>query len=216
MNYELFTEYVTVEVDYEKSYKVGKTVKEKLGSSVYQYICRAALSLDGNKADDIYRVIAAGLACPEGDSIMNHLAYDPVRRVFKNSRRVWNEAHHYKEFLRFHELKNGVLFGRISPKYPILSLIAVHFADRLPEENFMIYDDVSKQAVLHIPNSPWILVSGKEVEEFALLQYSDCEMEYQALWQNFFRSIAIKERESQKRQGTMLPLRFRSHMTEFY
>ena len=53
------------------------------------------------------------------------------------------------EFLRFSELENGVLFATIHPKDNVLPYLAEHFTDRLPSENFMIYDATHQSVAVH-------------------------------------------------------------------
>ena len=52
---------------------------------------------------------------------------------------VLNEAHLMREFLRFSDY-HGALASVIEPKHYILPLIKGHFAERYPEEHFLIFD----------------------------------------------------------------------------
>ena len=147
--------------------------------------------------------------------IMEHLGNPDVARVFELSRRVSNEAHAYKEFIRFRELENRVLFSEITPKSQVLTCIAGHFADRFPLENWMIYDKTHETFLIHVERRPWKLVRGEMLNMDAASRVTEEQRKYEELWRGFFNSIAIKERENPRLQQTHLPKRYRREMTEF-
>ena len=84
----------------------------------------------------LFRVMQSARSVKDSRKIMEHLSDPAVEKVFSLSRQVGNEAHRFLEFVRFRELKNGVLFSEIVPKNRILSCIADHFSDRFPLENW--------------------------------------------------------------------------------
>lgn len=221
-NYTLFDEYITVTTDIEKSRKVCNTLRERLGEEVYSQICEAAWAQEDScpkkqlpKADAIYRTIVLGLSLPEGFRVMEYLGEPYVNRVFQLSRAAGNEAHHLLGFLRFQELENGVLFARIHPKHNVLPFLADHFSDRLPEENFMIYDETHKKAALHRKGSYFFLTGTEGLDEQMLQRFSTEELEYQKLWCGFFESIAIDARCNPKLQNQNIPKRFQKDAVEF-
>ena len=146
-NYQLFYEYIHVETSTEKSDKVARTIQCRLGSEFYDAILNAILSIvpakknDLDKADAIYHTLVLGLNTAAGARAIHDLSNPYVHRLFTLSRATANEAHHLLGFLRFSELENGVLFSTIHPKNNALPILAGHFTDRLPQENFIIYDE---------------------------------------------------------------------------
>ncbi|WP_075717412.1 TIGR03915 family putative DNA repair protein [Roseburia sp. 499] len=222
-NYTLFDEYISVTPDAEKSHKVGNTLLQRLGANVYSQICEAASALEEpsrksnqlSKADAIYRTIVLGLSLKDGRHVLEYLGEPYVNRVFQLSRATSNEAHHLLGFLRFQELENGVLFARIHPKNDVLPLLGDHFSDRLPEENFMIYDETRKKAALHRKGSYFFLTGTEGLNEEMLHRFSSEELEYQRLWCGFFESIAIEARRNPKLQNQNIPKRFQKDAVEF-
>ena len=101
-----------------------------------------------------------------------------------------------KEFLRFSELENKVLFSRIGPKNYVLPMLALHFSDRLRPERFIIYDEIREKAVIYTPNTGWYILSGEEGKRLEKLSEKSDRKEYETLWKIFFDSVAIKEREN--------------------
>lgn len=212
-NIELFAEYVVVDTDNTLSLKVAKSIKEKISEEAYEMTCHVALSDHVGKADLIYRFLIIGFVT--GRSITEHMSNDVVNMMFKVNKNVGNEAHHLTGFVRFSEQTNGLLTSIIHPKNNVLTLIAPHFADRLPQERFLIYDANRRLAVLHVPGTPWVLAEVPEIDHDRLKEVSGYEDQYRDLWITFFDHIAIKERENKKLQRNNLPLRFRGDITEF-
>lgn len=223
-NYELFCSYIKVVPDREKSEKVVRTLRKRFGEEVWTAIYEASVC-DGrplnrrqqmDKADAIYRSIVLGLSLPDGSRLMDYLQEPYVQQVFSLSRASNNEAHHLLGFLRFQELKNGVLLAKIHPKNDILSLLADHFCDRLPQENFIIYDETHKKAALHKKGSTYLLADASDVNPAFMEEYSSMELEYQRLWKGFFDSIAIEARKNQNLQNQNIAKRFQKDALEFH
>lgn len=212
---ELFAEYNTVATDLTKSLKVARTINERLSNEVYQQLTSAALSTGSSKADAIYRVIILGLAMQDGKKVMDRLNDPNVYSVFEYSRSTTNEAHHMLGFLRFMELDNGVFFAKIAPKNNILTILSVHFHIRMPLENWMIFDEKRKLAIVYKKETIPVLVSGEELDTKRLSRVSENEKEYQNLWKSFFESICINERRNPKLQMSNVPKRFWDNMNEF-
>ncbi|WP_310603919.1 TIGR03915 family putative DNA repair protein [Anaerosporobacter sp.] len=213
LNYQLFSTYIQVTTDYEKSEKVARTIRKKISEAAYESICRAAMTDRQEKADVIYRFIVLGLYY--GSSIITNYSNPSVQAIFEMNRAVGNEVHHYLGFLRFSELKNKVLYSKIDPRNNVIALLAPHFEDRLPVENWIIHDEVRQLAVVHQIGEGWVQVDTSEVDFSALGEVNTEEEELEQLWKAFVKSIAIKERTNMKLQRQNLPIRFRGNMTEF-
>lgn len=212
-NIELFAEYIAVDTDNVLANKVAKSIREKISEEAYEMSCRVALSDYSGRADLIYRFLILGFAI--GRSITEHLSNEVVNMMFKVNKNVTNETHHLLGFIRFSEQVNGLLTSIIHPKNNVLSLVAPHFADRLPTERFLIYDGNRKLAALHVPNTPWIIAEVPDINQDRVREVSEYEDRYRDMWITFFDHIAIKERVNPKLQRNNLPLRFRGDMTEF-
>lgn len=215
-NYELFADYIQVETDLEKAEKVNRTIAGHFGEISYSYLWHALYSHQKERGNAVYRTIARGLAMAYRGELVNYLQDPYVLAVNKMHQNVWNEAHHYMGFVRFHELQNKILYSEIEPKNHVLPIIAEHFADRFGKENFMIKDigrklyivhEAGKKIVFHQEKQP-----GMEITED---MYSEEERQMQQLFKIFHNSIAIQERTNLNLQRQLLPLRFRGNMVEF-
>ena len=118
-------------------------------------------------------------------------------------------------FLRFSELKNGVLFSTIHPKNHALPILAEHFTDRFPQENFMIFDATRNLAAVHSAGKNYMLVDASDLNQDIIHNYSEEEQQFRDLWLTFFDNITIAARINPKLQAQNIPKRFWPDVLEF-
>ncbi len=212
---ELFCEYVEVEESEKKAIAVEKLIQKHLSFDAYYHLYHALLSCDKDKGDAVLGTMLEARNIKNSTRIMHHLTHPKVQKVFELSRKVSNEAHFFIELIRFRELSSGIMFAQIEPKSQVLTCIGDHFANRFPLENWMIYDKTHGQFLLHEAKKAWVLVMDEEIDLEKLKQVSYAEHAFAQLWNGFFQSISIKERENYRLQRQNLPIRFRKNMTEF-
>ena len=218
----LFCEYIFCKAEERKALVVIRMIKKNLGADVYEKISYALLSADRRKAEMVFRAMLEAKKLSRKDRLMEHLGNEVVRAVFGMYRQVANEAHHYKGFVRFRELKNKTLFAKIEPKHAVLPCIAEHFADRFPQENWVIYDKTHEVFLIHEKGKryyflqQYMCMKGDSGSAQNITGgFSEEEMDYEALWKEFVRSISVAERENRALQNQNLPLRFRTNLVEF-
>lgn len=214
-NFRLFASYLYITPDLVKTRKVAETIRKRLGTDVYMSICRALSTEDAGKGQAVYQTVVDGITNGSGRRVLENSMNPYVDTVFRLSRCAANEIHRLMEFIRFQELKQGILYSRIGAKCNVVSFLMPHFADRLPLENFIIYDEKRKLYGVHPAGKEWYLVSGMEKKAEEELIMSEKEESYQELFTMFCQTIAIKERKNLKLQQQMLPLRFQDYMVEF-
>lgn len=212
---ELFCEYEESQASERKAIAVENMIQKYLGSEAYREIYHAILSQDVGRGDAILGMMIEARNIPNSRRITEHLGNEDVRKVFELSRRVSNEAHFFKEILRFRELTNGILFAKIEPENQILTCIAEHFANRLPLENWLIYDVTHKMTLVHQREKKWFVVMGEEPNSEKTTVYSCKEKQMEELWKGVCESISIEERENNRLQRQHLPLKYRKYMVEF-
>lgn len=213
VTYRLFTEYRTIETNYGNADKVIGTIRGRLGEEVYYRLCLAMVSCFEEKADAVYHTIVSALRTND-KMIMDRLGEDWVQKTFQYARASSNELGHMMEFTRFSELEGGILYAKIDVKHHILPFLMPHFADRLPSENFMIYDAGTDVYGFHPKQKQWYLVQGVEIDSDRF-NITAAEKDYQELFKQFCKTIAIESRTNKRLQTGFLPLRFRPNMTEF-
>lgn len=210
---QLFTDYVYVQTDLEKAVKVARTVRNKIGETAYDMIYKASLSYEKDKIDTIYRFLKLGFRY--GSTVIEMHGDTIVCRIFELKRNVWNEAHSFREFVRFHESKEGILISRIRPKNQVLPVLAYHFSDRFPEEYFVILDEVHEMGLFHEKRQQWYLAPLEKDVLSRIWEHRNIS-EYEKLWKTFFQTIAIEERKNYRCQRNMCALRYRDYMIEFH
>lgn len=215
MDRELFSDYVEVVPDPEKAEKVLRTIRRELGLEAYDSICQAAASWDKRKANAIFKTVVLGLHLPKKQNVMNCLTKDYVCTVADLSKKTWHEAHRFMGFIRFTELAGGILYADIRPENAVLPLIAPHFANRYPEENWIIYDERREKFAIHRAGKGFMILEDMKIAEEVRSQLSMEEDDYRAMWKAFTQSVAIEARKNEKLQKQLLPLKFRDKMTEF-
>lgn len=111
----------------------------------------------------------------------------------------------------FYLLRRAMEKGRIDTR--VLELLAPHFSDRFPNENWMIYDKKRQKVLAH--------EQGGECTVYiqAVLNTQETDPvqsdEYENLWKAFCSHITIPERKNPGLQRQFVPLKFRSNMPEF-
>ena len=213
-NLRLFAVYDHILTDSDKSEKVIRTLKRRFGEEGFYIFCLALASTGEDKATVVYRTIARGLTLRRPFSVFARHADPEVDRIQKLKYNAWHEMHQLLGFVRFRELKNGVLFSRIHPKNNVLPFLADHFSDRFPGEHFLILDEGRDLFVVHEAGKPWFLAQGPEFKKEDVKESGE-EGLYQELFRHFCHTIAIEARGNMALQRGMLPLRFRPYMTEF-
>lgn len=212
---ELFTEFVRVESSDEKVESVLDAVRNKISNRAYSFVMCAAVSTYPDRGDAIYQFLTYGFSM--GDQVCDAMQIPWVKRAFEIRRRIFNEAHFFREFIRFREVQKdpALLVATIEPEHHILPIIMEHFSDRFAGEWFIILDKSHGEAAFHQKNGDWEVRILTAEEEQMLAELGEQREEYVELWKTFFKHIAISDRKNEKLQRNMLPLHYRKHLTEF-
>lgn len=216
---DLFSEYLNVETDEDLAYKVASSIRGKLSQDIYTYVYHAAVSFADDRGEAVYRFLIE--AFKYGPDIINNLANPFVRRIFELNRRVWHEAHHYMGFLRFIKCSYRdtiLMIGRYAPDSDVLSDISEHFCDRMRNENWVIADTRRRKCALHMAgDKSYVISTADTVPGFVFsddLEDID-KINYSSLWSVFTSTIAIEARKNERLQKQLVPLKYRTYMTEF-
>lgn len=208
----MFDTYIHVDADSEKVEKVIRSIIRDISKDAYFTVYYAAHSSEIDALDCIRDFLR--VAFKVGPKVSSMLTEESVMRIYEIRRKVSNEAHHFKEFVRFSSMSNKVYVAHIEPRSDVVYLVGNYFCDRMPSEHWMIIDDSRKLAVIH-PKDQEMSLRYLTSEEYEILkQTEENEDIYQELWKGFFNAISIKQRESHVRQRTMFPIWMRKHAVE--
>lgn len=133
-NLELFCDYCHVEPDTEKAASVTRSIQKKIGAAAWRLVYLCAMSERSDAPDIIYRFLLYGFSY--GKDTLHMLQEPAVFHAFEVSRQVTNEAHSFREFIRFANISSGfpILVSHISPKTNVLTLVALHFLTGSPQK----------------------------------------------------------------------------------
>lgn len=199
---------VTIETDMIKAQRVLKSIREKLGRRVYYMVVRGFLNGEEGKEIKLLRFLRLMYAKGPGAAYQN--GTPEVADVLELARAVATEACQYRQFIRFEE-REGMLGAVISPKHYVLPLLRAHFCDRMPDEDFLIYDNQHYIALVR---------RGKEIhytrfkDGYLMASPEEREESYQKLWKSFYKALTIEERRNEKLRMQHCPKRFWENMTE--
>lgn len=145
-----------------------------------------------------------------GKEVIYHRNLKCVDRLLKICKYVGGEAHKYKGFIRFNELKNGGLYAEIEPVNNIIELVSWHFTKRLKNEYWIIKD--KKRNLLSIYDKKTLkIVLG---DNFILNDLKDTSDEFADLWKVFYKTIGITERKNDRCRMNFMPKRYWKYMIE--
>ena len=135
---------------------------------------------------------------------------DEMLPLYMIARSVRREAGGMLGLVRFNKMDDGSYFAEIEPKYDILEMIVPHFRGRFANERWAIYDSCRGYGFYYNGNNVMeITVPNLEQAKASLPRD-----EMVRLWQDYYRSIAIKERENPKLLRRCLPERYWKHLPE--
>lgn len=203
----LFTE-KEIATDEEKARRVLASVPRKIGPDALSFIRRAYLTCLPQKEKYILLFLRKGYEA--GAKVMRLLGDTVVSTLFKAVQQLGNESHLLKEFIRF-SVYDNVLAAQITPKNFVLPFLGQHFADRFPNEVFLIYDTTHRMALTYEKGDLQI----RPVEHFSMPAPSEEEKQFRRMWKMFYQTIAIKERYNPRCRMSMMPKRYWVNMTEF-
>ncbi|MGN1373033.1 MAG: TIGR03915 family putative DNA repair protein [Candidatus Coproplasma sp.] len=144
-----------------------------------------------------------------GGAVRNMQADPRVLEATDLIHKVTGENHRMKGFLRFMENADGVLYAPYSPDNDITDMLAVHFADRLGGQKFVIHDVKRKIAALYDGNE--IVMTRVEDAEIYLSEY---EKYFEDLWKLYYKSVNILSRPHEKQMKGYMPVRYWKFLPE--
>ncbi len=203
-----FSERVVINTDLEKSERVYKSIKNKISNSALKNIFYVFLSELRDAGTYIYKYLKLGWKT--GPQIDLMLTNNDVQTIQKIREKVSRERHFLLGLLRFRKLQGNVYYAPLEPEYNVVGLIAPHFAQRMADQNWIIHD--VKRSIGAVYNKEeWIM---REIALDKKLILSDDELEYQKLWNQYFESIAIKDRINPRLQRSNMPMKYWKYLIE--
>lgn len=199
---------VAIPTNTQHATRVFRGIGQKIAPRAQSILTTCFLADNSEKERTLLLFLCLGFQ--HGSATLAMLADPTVAAVMAMHKNILHEAHQYKGFLRFEEHEN-MLGAVIAPRHSILPLLRGHFCSRFPEESFLIYDETHHYVLLYQNHQAELIALS------APLQFpkpDEKESNYQALWKQFYQTIAIKERDNKLCRQTHCPKRYWAHMSE--
>ncbi len=204
----LIDEYRTITTDIIKAKAVEEAIVHKISAESLENLQRCFFSEIEGREMWILKYIRLGFKI--GMRIDSMLGDKIVLDVLIPARKVGMECHRMLGLLRFELLEGGIYYAKIQPDHNIISFISPHFKNRFADQNWIIHDTKRKIASLY--NTKKMLLSYMDLSNIPEL-HAD-ELKFQALWKNYYKHIAIKNKINPKLQKNFMPKRYWKNLTE--
>lgn len=201
-------EKVHIETDEEKAKKVYISIKTKISEFALKNCFYVFLSEREDRGTLIYNYLRLGWKI--GSEVDDNLKNNVVLIVHKIRQKVSKEVHWMLGLVRFSQLKSGIYYSQIEPDNDVVGLLAPHFAERLSDEYWIIHD-VKRNIGVMYNKKEWIIRDLNISEE---ISFQDGEEDYQKLWKEYFKTIAIKNKINPRLQKQYMPKRYWKHLIE--
>ncbi|MEP7080832.1 MAG: TIGR03915 family putative DNA repair protein [Ginsengibacter sp.] len=212
----LFGQKHVVHTSSEKAERVLKKLRALLSASVCKKIYEVHLSEQEDIAKVLLRFIQYGLK--SGRAACEDFSNEAVLTLHQTLKKVHRERHRMEAFIRFQQSADGLFFATIEPDFDVLPLISTHFAKRYADQRWLIFDNKRKYGILY--NLKEVLVVEQSLAEKTGIALSPAirlheeEAKFQELWQEYFKSVNIKERKNTKLHVRHMPKRYWKYLTE--
>lgn len=212
-----YEEELTVYTDEEKANRVWKGLQRKLSPSALSMLTVTWLSELPGIDLVLFRYMRKAIDAP--GSIELNFGDPDVMELSKVWKKVSNERLRVVQFARLQKTADGTYFAAFEPIYNVLPVAINYFRDRFADQQWLIYDikreygyyyDLNEVTEVRFEQKEAHLLSG--ILSGELMAHD--EKVFQQLWQQYFQSIAIRERINPRLHRQHLPVRFWKYLTE--
>lgn len=204
----LFEEILEINSSKESGIKVLNAIKTKFPKEILEKILNIFMCDSKEFEMSLLEYIIIGFKDSKQLYNINNSCVFYLNNLEKELFRV---VHKLTGFIRFEELEDKTLYAKIESKFNVIYFLGRHFLKRFNNQNFIIHDINRKLAFVKMQND----YSVQEVAFFDEPNYSSNEEKFQKLWNSFFNGVTINERTNLKLQTQMVPLLYRTYMSEF-
>ena len=204
----IFEEILEIQTSEENSTKVLKAIKTKFPKPIVEKILN--IFMCDSRAFEVALLEFIIIGFKDTKQLFN-INNSSVFYLSNLEKELFKNVHRMSGFTRFEELEDKTLYAKIESKFNVVYFLGRHFLKRFNNQNFIIHDINRKLVFVKMQND----YSIKEVAFFDEPNYSPNEEKFQKLWKSFFSGVTINERTNLKLQTQMVPLLYRTYMSEF-
>lgn len=216
MQASIFGNTEVVVTDIEKSKRVKLGLKKRVSATGNRQIYYAFLSEIGGIEMDLLKYIQ--LAFREKKFSEKDFGNQIVLKITQTAKHVHREKHRMEAFVRFQLTRDEIFFATIEPDFNVLPIILKHFETRYADQKWIIYDLKRNFGLFYnLKETSYINFDFKSNEHLKSNNpsiYSASELDFQKLWQEYFKSTNIKSRKNTKLHLQHVPKRYWKYLTE--
>lgn len=207
---------LAVPTDRERALRVRRAVERAGGRRAFRWVVEAFLCDDYDRGMAVGGFIRYLMQRERRDGaraargVLAELSHPAVAPVHRLRTKALNEAEKMRQFIRFSHLENGVWFARCNPSVSVVPLVMGHFAARLNDQPFIIYDEVHQLAGFYDGRS-WCLAEGV-LDEPAAPTARDRQM--QEAWRCFYDALCVDARYNPELRRSFMPQRLWRNLPE--
>lgn len=223
---DLFSANVSVATDPRRARALAARFAAAAGAEEIETLIVSHASNDPRAAQLLLRYIDLTLAA--GAPVIDNVSLPDVRMLRLIRDRVTNEIHKFLGFVRFRRVTDILYYAPVKPDADIVGFIGPHFADRFPDQSFLIHDVRRRIGFWRKREAgPAPAVAGKrEFHRWGIVDLRDMPPELHealsqdreplvaAMWREYFDSIAIQERRNHRLQARLMPRRYWEQLAE--
>ena len=204
----IFEEILEIQTSEENSTKVLKAIKTKFPKPIVEKILN--IFMCDSRAFEVALLEFIIIGFKDTKQLFN-INNSSVFYLSNLEKELFKNVHKMYAFVRFEELDDDTLYAKLECKFNVVYFLAKHFLKRFNNQNFIIHDINRKIAFIKTKDD----CSIQEVAFFDEPNYSANEEKFQKLWKRFFKGVTIEERINPKLQQQLVPLIYRTYMSEF-
>ena len=204
----IFEEILEIQTSEENSTKVLKAIKTKFPKPIVEKILN--IFMCDSRAFEVALLEFIIIGFKDTKQLFN-INNSSVFYLSNLEKELFKNVHKMYAFVRFEELDDDTLYAKLECKFNVVYFLAKHFLKRFNNQNFIIHDINRKIAFIKTKDD----YSIQEVAFFDEPNYSQTEEKFQKLWKRFFKGVTIEERLNPKLQQQLVPLIYRTYMSEF-
>ena len=205
---DMFLQPFHIETSEESAARLHRAIVNFASEEVYNLLHAAFLSEEEGVEMKIFAFLKK-LFSGADPSYGQNPASAEMLPLYKLGQSVRREAGGMLGLVRFAVGLDNMLCAEIEPKYDILMLMENHCSKRFANEKWLIYDSKRDYGLFH-DRTGCQVVTLPGYKSGAM----DLKDSFTDLWREFYKSIAIKERENPKLLRRCLPVRYWNHLPE--
>lgn len=198
-----------VPTDTEKAGRILRALQEQCGQKAVHFLYYGFLAEQPGREMALLRYLR--LAFRYQGHFYSHLSEEPLWLIREWARKTGNERHTLLGLLRFQELADGMLYGRINPTCCVVPVMAPHFMKRLANETWVIHDVRRHLGVYYQQGQAELVEIPKTL---AQVDVTADERKFAQLWQRYYQSIAIGERRNERLRRQYMPKKYWPYIGE--